>query len=111
MIAFGMGNSLLTFVDKYYEYDGKREIQDKGLTMGGYELAWLADLVAAFILENSKDLFLDDAIYDRIYRDDGVVVMNGIKMNADMDECLKTFQERVKVIIGYKKGLVCTMSL
>jgi hypothetical protein len=35
MIAFGMGNTLLTFVDKYYAYDGEREIQDKGLTIGG----------------------------------------------------------------------------
>jgi hypothetical protein len=26
MVAFGMGNTLLTFVDKYYEYDGEREI-------------------------------------------------------------------------------------
>jgi hypothetical protein len=50
MIAFGMGNTLLTFVDKYYEYDGERDIMDKGLTIGGYESAWLADLVAAFVL-------------------------------------------------------------
>jgi hypothetical protein len=35
MIAFGMGNTLLTFVDKCYEYGGKRDIQDKGLTIGG----------------------------------------------------------------------------
>jgi hypothetical protein len=35
MIAFGMGNTLLTFVDKYYKYDSKIEIQDKGLTIGG----------------------------------------------------------------------------
>jgi hypothetical protein len=56
MIAFGMGNTLLTFVDKYYEYDGERNIRDKGLTIGGYESAWLADLVAAFILENTTNL-------------------------------------------------------
>jgi hypothetical protein len=39
MVAFWMGNTLLSFVDKYYEYDSKREIQVKGLTIGGYELA------------------------------------------------------------------------
>jgi hypothetical protein len=57
MIAFGMGNTLLLFVNKYYEYKGKKEIQDKGLAIGGYELAWLANLVAAFVLENSQDCF------------------------------------------------------
>jgi hypothetical protein len=40
MIAFGMGNhTLLTFVDKYYQYNGKRERKDKGLTIGSYESA------------------------------------------------------------------------
>ncbi len=57
MVAFGMGNMLLTFVDKYYKYDNKREIHDKGLTIGGYEAAWLANLVAAFVLENTKESF------------------------------------------------------
>jgi hypothetical protein len=42
MIAFGMGNTLLTFIDKYYEYDGECEIKDKGLAIGGYKSAWLA---------------------------------------------------------------------
>jgi hypothetical protein len=44
MIAFGMGNTLLTFVDKYCNYNGKRNIRDKGLTIGGYKSAWLANL-------------------------------------------------------------------
>jgi hypothetical protein len=90
MIAFGIENTLLTFVDKYYEYDSKREIQDKGLTIGGYESAWLADLVAAFVLENCEDLFVD-AVYNRIYRDDGLVIMDGQKTNTDIGEWLETF--------------------
>jgi hypothetical protein len=45
MIAFGMGNTLLTFVDKYYKYDGEPDIRDKGLTIGGYKSAWLSDLI------------------------------------------------------------------
>ena len=46
-----MGNTLLNFGNKYYEYDGAREIGEKGLIIGGYESAWLANLVAANILE------------------------------------------------------------
>jgi hypothetical protein len=104
-----MGNTLLTFVNKYYEYDGEREIQDKGLTIGGYKSAWLADLVAAFVLENCKDLF-DNAVYDRIYRDDGLVIMDGQKTNADISKWLKIFQERVNQVTGYE-GLVFTVSI
>jgi len=51
MIKFGMGNTLLTFVDKYYEYGGDESVEERGLTIGGYESAWLADLVMAYILE------------------------------------------------------------
>ena len=47
MIRFGMGNTLLTFVDKYYEYGGEVNIEEKGLTIGGYESTWLANLVVA----------------------------------------------------------------
>jgi hypothetical protein len=43
------------------------------LTLGEYESAWLADLVVAFILENSR--LFDDAVYDGIYRDDGLVLV------------------------------------
>ena len=92
MIAFGMGNTLLTFVDKYYEYDGEREIQDKGLTIGGYESAWLADLVAAFVLENSEDLF-EGAVYDGIYRDDGLVILDGEKTNEEIGQGLETCEK------------------
>jgi hypothetical protein len=101
MIAFGMGNTLLTFVDKYYEYDGERDIMDKGLTIGGYESAWLADLVAAFVLENTTELF-DEAIYDGIYRDDGLVIMNGLKSNQEIGEWLNSFQSKVNLVTGYE---------
>jgi hypothetical protein len=37
LIHFGMGNCFLTFGDKYYEYDSNKDVQDKGLTIGGYE--------------------------------------------------------------------------
>jgi hypothetical protein len=69
----------------------------------------LANLVAAFVLENCKDIF-DDAIYDGIYRDDGLVIMNGQKTNTDISKWLNTFQQRVNQVIGYE-GLVFTVSI
>ena len=47
LIQFGMGNTLLTFQDEYYKHGGSVDPDKRGLTIGGYESAWLADLVAA----------------------------------------------------------------
>jgi hypothetical protein len=47
LIRFGVENTLLTFQDQYCIYDGIQSLDEKGLTIGGYESAWLADLVAA----------------------------------------------------------------
>jgi hypothetical protein len=51
VIRFGMEDTILTFQDQYYIYDGDQSLDEKGLTIGGYESAWLADLVVAYILE------------------------------------------------------------
>ena len=53
MIKFGMSNAPLTFVDKCYECDGAMDTEEKGLTVGGYESAWLADLVGAYTLDDT----------------------------------------------------------
>jgi len=63
LIKFGMQSTLLTFVDKYYEYDGDKDPEEKGLTIGGYESAWLADLVGAYILDNTKSHFRKTKYY------------------------------------------------
>jgi hypothetical protein len=52
-----MSSTLITYIDKYYEYDGDLDPEEKGLTIGGYESAWLADLVGAYILANTKQHF------------------------------------------------------
>ena len=77
MIKFGMGNTLITFIDKYYEYGGSESINERGLTIGGYESAWLADLVVSFILDNTKDLFDNTTLHYGIYRDDGIIFLKG----------------------------------
>ena len=61
MIRSGIANTMITFNGKYWEYGGS-DVDKKGLTIGGFESAFSADLVAAFILENSEDLF-ETSIY------------------------------------------------
>jgi hypothetical protein len=52
LIRVGMANTLVTFGDKHYECDVDRDDQDKGLTIGGYESAWLEDLVTSHLGEH-----------------------------------------------------------
>ena len=54
MIKFGMGNTLITSIDRYYEYRGPENVNEQVLTIGGYKSAWLADLVASYILDSTK---------------------------------------------------------
>jgi hypothetical protein len=99
MIAFGMGNTLLTFVNKYYEYNGECDIKDRGLTIGSYKSTWLAGLVTAFMLENTTELFNETA-YDGIYRDDGLVIMDRVKTNNKIGKWLSSFQKEVNIVTG-----------
>jgi len=48
-IKFGRGNTVLTFSDKYYEYNGDVDTEQRCLTIGGFESAWLADVVVAYL--------------------------------------------------------------
>jgi hypothetical protein len=41
----------------------KTSMTSKGLPIGGYGSAWLADLVAAFVLKNTAQFF-NEAVYD-----------------------------------------------
>lgn len=63
-------------------------------SISGYESAWLADLVAAYILEESKELF-DKFTYYGIYRDDGFIILKGIKTKREMNKWLVSFQTKV----------------
>ena len=64
-----MGNTILNFAGKYYKYGGLNDISEQGLIIGGYESAWLADLVASYLLNNSTELFEKTTIYHGIYRE------------------------------------------
>ena len=47
----GADNMFVTFEDQYYIYGEFLPVEEKGLTIGGFESAFLTDLVAAYILE------------------------------------------------------------
>ena len=95
MIKFRMDHTLLMFVDKYYKCGVSENILDRGIMMSRYELAWLADLVAAYILDNAKYLFTNTTHDYGIYRDDEIILFKG-KWNKDnISNWVKTFQLKV----------------
>jgi hypothetical protein len=101
-IKFGMSNTLLSFQDKYYIYDGDLNPEEKGLSIGGYESAWLADLAMSYILNEVevKTTLLDRTGYFQIYRDDGIAIFPGKYNYQDLNEWLFDFQEEVNEIAG-----------
>ena len=70
------GPYIITFKDTYWVYGGNVPGEHKGLTIGGFEPAFFIDLVAAYILKTSRELF-SNMIYDRNYRDDELTVTEG----------------------------------
>jgi hypothetical protein len=76
MIHFGMKSTLFTFQGHYYKYNGEADDNNRGLTIGGYKSAWLADLVGAIILDNTQELFTE-TLFDGFYCDDGFAVFQG----------------------------------
>ena len=94
MIKFGMANTLLSFEGQYYEYDGGLDANEKGLTIGGYESAWLADLVGAYILDNTQQHF-DSTSYHGLYRDDGFAVFKGTWTYEMIIKWRENFQKSV----------------
>ncbi len=74
-IKFGMGNTFLNFSDKYYEYNGGIKPDKRCLTIRGFESAWLADLVVAYIFESTEEMFEDCCLFG-CYRDDKLAIFN-----------------------------------
>jgi len=99
LIEFGMQSTLLAFVDKCCEHDGDRDPEEKGLTIGGCESAWLADLVGAYILDNTKSHFRKTKCCG-LCRDDGMAVFNNKLSCDDMLKWRTKFQNSVNRLAG-----------
>ena len=76
-IRFGMSSTLICFDGEYSEYH-RGEKEKQGLAIGGYESAFLANLVAPYLFEKAKAHFYL-TLYHGIYRDDELVVFKGNK--------------------------------
>ena len=93
-----MSSTPISFDGDYYEYHGG-EIEEQGLAIGGYESAFLADLVASYLFEKAK-LNFRPTIYHRIYQDDVLVVFKGKKKASEIKYWLENFQQPVNTAAG-----------
>jgi len=99
LIKFGMQSTPLAFVDKCHEHDGDRDPEETGLTIGGCESVWLADLSGAYILDNTKSHFRKTKCYG-LHRDDGIAAFNNKLSHDDMLKWRTKFQNSANRLAG-----------
>ena len=99
MVKFGIANTLVQSQGQYWQYGGDLDVDEKGLTIGGYESAFFADLVAAWLLENTVELMLETE-FNGIYRDDGLLVFDKKKSTEEVVTWLRNFQSEVNDLCG-----------
>ena len=56
-LQFGIANCLITFRDKYFRYGSSDDPKMRHLSIGGFDSAFYADLVACYLLDMSEDVW------------------------------------------------------
>ena len=97
MLKFSMGNTLVMFREKCYEYGVDDDPMNRSLTIGGYNSAWNADLIASYLLDLSQDHFTETKLFG-LYRDDGNIVFDGTWSTEEIQSWLHSFQTKVNQI-------------
>ena len=95
-----MGNTIVSFRDKYYEYGVDPDPDRRGLTIGGFESAFLADFEATYLFDKLNHIFESHTKFIGTYRDDEIVVFRGNQSNEWLSSWLSTFQREVNRLLG-----------
>jgi hypothetical protein len=95
-----MGNTISSFLDKYYKYGVDPDPDKRGLTIGGFESAFLANLEASYIFDKLKHIWEWHVRFLGTYPDDEIIIFNGQKMNKWLLNWLKIFQREVDRLLG-----------
>ena len=82
------------------EYGVDPDPDRHGLTIGGFESAFLADLEATYLFEKLTHLFEAHTKFVGTYRDDEIVVFRGNQSNEWLSGWLSTFQREVNRLLG-----------
>ena len=74
ILKFSMGNTIITFRDKYYEYGVDPNPDRRGLTIGGFESAFLANLEASYIFDKLDILMMRHVKFLGTYCNDEIII-------------------------------------
>jgi hypothetical protein len=99
-----MGNTIVSFRDKFYEYGVDPNPDHQGLTIGGFESAFLADLEASYIFDKLSYILERHVQFVGTYRNDKIIVFWGSRSNEWLHDWLNTFQSKVN-------QLLCTLNI
>ncbi len=100
-LKFSMGNTIVSFRDKYYEYGVDPNPDCQGLTIGGFELAFLADLLEASDIFDKLSYILKRCIqFFGTFHDNKIIVFQGSRSNKWLYDWLNTFQSQVDRLLG-----------
>eukprot|EP00957_Ditylum_brightwellii_P100440 7655801-Ditylum_brightwellii.AAC.1 len=99
-----MKSMLIQFRGQYYVYKGTtkgKELSDEdvALAIGAYELAFLANIVASYMFEESGECFIN-CVFRGIYQDDGLVVFIGKRNKHKIQEWLRKYQSLMNELTG-----------
>jgi hypothetical protein len=97
-----MGNTIVTFQDKYYEYGVDADPNRHGFTISGCELAFLADLKASYIFDKLNYLLESHMYFIGTYRDKELFVFCRRKTHNRLIHWLATFQKGVDRLLSTK---------
>ncbi len=81
ILKFSMGNMIISFLDKYYKYGVGPDPDRRGLTIGGFESAFLANLEASYIFDKQKHIWERHVRFLGTYCNDKIIVLNRQKLN------------------------------
>eukprot|EP00957_Ditylum_brightwellii_P049966 3787594-Ditylum_brightwellii.AAC.1 len=104
IVQFGMKSTLIQFKGHYFIYQGAakgKEISDEdvALAIGAYESAFLADIVASYVFDETDECFVK-CIYRGIYRYDGYVAFAGRRNKCEIKVWLRKYQSLVNELVG-----------
>ncbi len=99
ILKFSMGNTIVSFREKYYEYGVDPDPGHHGFTIGRFESAFQADLEATYIFEKLYHLLEQHIQFIGTYCNNKIIVFRGNKSNKWLQNWLAIFQKEVDQIL------------
>jgi hypothetical protein len=95
-----MGNTIITFCDKYYEYGVDPNPDRQGLMIGGFESAFLAGLKATYIFDKLDILMMRHVKSLGTCCDDKKKIFHGNRSDDWLHNWLIIFKTEVHRLLG-----------